>query len=45
MTYLFIGFFLIIEGVNRMGLRFTYDEFVKGLCLLLAGVLMVFGTF
>lgn len=40
-TYVLIGAFLIIEGVNRMGFRFTADEMVKGLLLAIAGVFMV----
>lgn len=42
MAVLILGIFLIIEGVNRMGLRFPGDEMVKGILLALAGAFLVF---
>ncbi len=44
MALLMLGIFLIIEGVNRIGLRFPGDEIAKGILLVIAGVVMVIGN-
>lgn len=41
MLYMLLGLFLILEGLNRLGLRFMGDEIVKGILLTAAGLFMV----
>jgi len=42
MVYILLGIFLIIEGLNRLGLRFAGDEVVKGILLTAAGLFLTF---
>ncbi len=44
MTLIMLGLFLVIEGLNRVGVRFMGDEIVKGILLIIAGVLLVLGN-
>lgn len=41
MAYVLLGIFLIIEGLNRLGLAFQGQEVVKGVLLAAAGAFMV----
>jgi uncharacterized membrane protein HdeD (DUF308 family) len=43
MAYLFLGCFLVIEGINRIGLTFNGQEVVKGILLVLGGILLAIG--
>jgi hypothetical protein len=45
MANLFFGLFLIIEGINRLGVRFIADEILKGIFLLVAGIILLVGFF
>jgi len=39
MAYLFIGVFLIVEGLHKLGYTIGAKEIVQGICLLIAGVI------
>ena len=41
MVYVLLGMFLIIEGLNRMGVNFNGSELVKGILLFISGLLVV----
>jgi Na+/H+ antiporter NhaD/arsenite permease-like protein len=37
----FLGLFLIVQGVEYLGLTFTGSNIVKGICLTIAGAIFV----
>lgn len=41
MAYLFIGVFLVVEGVHKLGYTIGAKEIVQGICLTIAGVLFI----
>lgn len=44
MAYLFLGVFLIIEGLARLGLVVWGKEIIQGICLIVAGIFFVLGA-
>ncbi len=44
MAYLFLGFFLIVEGLHKLGYDIPAKEIVEGICLVIAGIFFVLGA-
>lgn len=41
MAYLFIGGFLVVEGLHKLGYTIGAKEIVQGICLVIAGVIFI----
>jgi len=44
MAYLFLGIFLVTEGLAKLGLTVPAKEIIQGICLIIAGTLWIFGA-
>lgn len=41
MAYLFLGIFLIIEGLAYLGATVPYKQIIQGICLVAAGIFFI----